>query len=294
MAAKQNRRQAKTRKELEQLQQDAFTDRMRIKEKAGLLDSERGRQHELRESQLEHQQNLQKMAYKRSLEPSFEQELQQELQKKDALYSLKQQQERSRIKEAVDYVRRNPDGIYMPDEQQQALRQLLPQLQGMEPLNRQPTPQEIVSESMWVDPSTGHRMLVDPESGKVEDLDSGIDERIAEKKIDIFNSLVGANEIGISEGNVNTDTLMEKADRMVKHFFPQRFFSDDMPLIQENTLAAIKANPDTLAIKYFEDLEQAGHRLSNEDKQAIVSTFRNGDRDAISEMVHILEAKIGG
>ena len=155
--------------------------------------------------------------------------LQNELQKdmSEWQYSRGQQQELSKIAQARDYVTRNADGRYTPEEQQNLLTQIDEMEYGIQPLERRqqsPWPKEQDTGSVWADESTGATMtrddkgnvkvLVQPQNLNSFDNQLKLKEKISAHAKDIYDTQQ------MSETPLSWDEAVKQAES---------FYSDLMP-----------------------------------------------------------------
>jgi hypothetical protein len=82
----------------------------------------------------------------------------------DFQYSRSQQQQLNKLAQARDYVQRNPDGRYTPEEQQQLLQQIDESEYGIQPNQRKensPWPKEQDVGQIWTDSNSGATLTRD-------------------------------------------------------------------------------------------------------------------------------------
>ncbi len=106
-------------------------------------------------------------------------------------FSHKQKQQMARINEAMDYVQRNPDGYYSPEEQQVLMRQLTESKHGIQPTQPKepmPWPEEQGPGMIWED-GRGN-LLTRDHNANVKVLQSQADQSLGPRDYFQLNKMV--------------------------------------------------------------------------------------------------------
>ncbi|MDD5457874.1 MAG: hypothetical protein PHF37_00550 [Phycisphaerae bacterium] len=151
-------------------------------------------------------------------------------------YSRAQQRELAKLSQARDYVTRNPDGRYSPQEQENFLRQIDEMEFGFKPMQKKtesPWPKEQDVGQIWTDQTSGAtltrddkgnvKVLVDPDDSTSFANQLKLKETIAKHAKDIYDSRQ------MSENPISIEESFKIAEK---------FYADLMPQPQNNPTPA--------------------------------------------------------